>query len=54
MAKTGKDHSTWKQDLIKIISTVDWEIIHNDVEILLEDIKELNLFTKENLLNLLL
>ena len=48
------NQSTWKDKLIEVISEVDWKIIKKDVEILLEDIEELNLFTKENILNLLL
>ena len=47
------DRSTWKKALIKVVSEVDWRIIKRDVELLLEDPKELKLFTKENLLNLL-
>ena len=47
------DSSTWKQKLTDVILKAEWEIIRDDVELLLEDINELKLFTKENLLNLL-
>jgi hypothetical protein len=39
--------------VIETVTSVDWRIIQKDMELLLEDRDDLNLFTKENLLLLL-
>ncbi len=45
---------TWKNKMVQVIQEVDWKIVSQDVEVLLEDPGEVDIFTKQNALNLLL
>ncbi|MGD2087915.1 MAG: hypothetical protein PVH61_17185 [Candidatus Aminicenantes bacterium] len=52
--KWDKFYSNMKDRMvIETVTSVDWRIIQKDMELLLEDRDDLNLFTKENLLLLL-
>jgi len=45
--------NTWKNFLSKVVSEVDWKKVKQDVENFLENPRDLEIFTKENVLKLL-
>ncbi|MCP5048272.1 MAG: nucleotidyl transferase AbiEii/AbiGii toxin family protein [bacterium] len=47
------DAENWKEQVVDILNSTDWGKILKEVELLVEDREELDLFTKENLLMLL-
>lgn len=44
---------TWRQTIFKAVHRTDWDIVKKDVENFLENQADLNVFTKENVLELL-
>ncbi len=43
------DMKHWKSRVIEKLASVDWKKVRNEVELLLEDREDLNLFTRDNL-----
>lgn len=51
--KEFPSEASWKNLIYEVVRAADWNKVKNDVEKFLENPKDLNIFTKENILSLL-
>ena len=51
--KDFPDQDNWRKLILKVIEPVDWKKVKQDVEQFLENYSDLNIFTKENVIQLL-